>query len=84
MILVVFALSLIIMKQVTVNIPEGKFEFFMELFRSLGISTYDDIANVPQWQKDLTLKRLAELEKDPSKAIDFDSMLDDLEKKYGL
>ncbi|MFT5778934.1 MAG: hypothetical protein ACI837_001891 [Crocinitomicaceae bacterium] len=80
-----FTLSLVVMKQVTVNIPDGKFEFFMELFRSLGITAdHDMISEIPQWQKDLTLKRLAELEKDPSKAIDFDSMINRLEDKHGL
>ena len=72
------------MKQVTVNIPEGKFDFFMELIRNLGINTADVITDIPKWQKDLSLERAAELEKDPSKAIDFDSMIDGLEKKYGL
>lgn len=56
----------------------------MELFRSLGISTDDDITDVAQWQKDLTLSRLAELENDPSKAIDFDSMIEELGPIYGL
>ncbi|MFT5858157.1 MAG: hypothetical protein ACI865_000241 [Flavobacteriaceae bacterium] len=80
-----FTLSLVVMKQVTVNIPDGKFEFFMELFSKLGISPNDDVSfEIPQWQKDLTLKRLAELEKDPSKAIDFDTMINRLEDKHGL
>lgn len=56
----------------------------MELFRSLGVSTEGEVSDVPQWQKDITLQRLAELEKDPSKAISFDSMIDDLEQKHGL
>jgi hypothetical protein len=76
-----FTLSLVVMKQVTVNIPDGKFE----LFSKLGISPNDDVSfEIPQWQKDLTLKRLAELEKDPSKAIDFDTMINRLEDKHGL
>jgi hypothetical protein len=53
----------------------------MELFRCLGISTDDDNMDISQWQKDLTLSRLEELEKDPSKAIDFDSMIGDLGQK---
>ena len=72
------------MKRVIVNIPEGKLEFFMELFRCLGISTDDNNMDIAQWQKDLTLSRLAELENDPSKAIDFDSMIGDFGQKYGL
>lgn len=86
MILTVFTLSLKVMKQVTINIPEGKFEFFMELFRNLGISTSEIPENleIPEWQKDLTLNRLAQLEQDPSEAVDFNSMLNDIEQKYGL
>lgn len=72
------------MKQVTVNIPEGKYEFFMELFRRLGLSTADGATEIPEWQKEMTLSRLAELEKNPNQAVDFDSMVNDLEQKYGL
>lgn len=31
------------MKHVILNIPDGKFEFFMELFQSLGLKATDDL-----------------------------------------
>jgi hypothetical protein len=70
------------MKQVVLNIPENKFDFFMEVFSRLGLDVAEK--TIPQWQQDLTLKRLEELDKDQSKAIDFDDMLNRLENKYGL
>jgi hypothetical protein len=46
---------------------------------------YDNLnSEIPEWQKELTLSRLDELEKDPSKAIDFNAMLDRLADKHGL
>jgi hypothetical protein len=39
---------------------------------------------VPQWQKDEVLRRIAEHDKNPEKAIDFDQAMDDLKDKFGL
>jgi len=75
------------MKQVTLNIPENKFQFFIELAKQLGLEIQKEETldvEIPQWQKDLTLKRLEQLDKGQSKAIDFDDMLNRLESKYGL
>ena len=72
------------MKQVTVNIPDGKFDFFMEVFKRLGLDIAKKDISIPEWQQDLTIKRMQELDKDPGKAIDFDDMLDRLEEKHGL
>lgn len=57
---------------------------FLEFVRTLDFVKEDKNLSIPQWQQDLTLKRLEELDKDPSKAIDFDDMLNRLEDKYGL
>jgi len=75
------------MKQVTLNIPENKFQFFIELTKQLGLEIQKEETldvNIPQWQQELTLKRLEELDKDKSKSIDFDDMINRLEDKYGL
>jgi len=75
------------MKQVTLNIPENKFQFFIELAKQLGLEIQKEETldvEIPQWQKDLTLKRLEQLDKGQSKAIDFDDMLNRLERKHGL
>lgn len=72
------------MKQVTLNIPDGKFDFFIKVFQQMGLDIADKGIDIPEWQQKLALKRLEELDKDPSKAIDFDSMIDGLERKYEL
>lgn len=71
------------MKQITVNIPDGQFDFVMELLKKLGLKAQDNF-NVPLWQQEEVAKRLKQLEKNPDSGIDFDKTMDDLEKKYGL
>jgi hypothetical protein len=49
------------MKQITINIPETKFQFFIELTKQLGLEisqekTVDFI--VPEWQKELVRERI--------------------------
>ena len=36
--------------------------------------------NVPEWHKDLVLKRLEDYKKNPNSAKDFDAAMDDIEK----
>ena len=46
---------------------------------------YKDIeqeeVSVPEWHKDLVLKRLEEYRKNPGSAMDFDAAMDDIEKE---
>ncbi|GAO29180.1 addiction module protein [Geofilum rubicundum] len=37
--------------------------------------------NVPEWHKDLVLKRLKDYKQNPDSAMDFDSAMDDIEKE---
>ncbi|NOQ75811.1 MAG: hypothetical protein GQ574_27650 [Crocinitomix sp.] len=60
------------MKQVTVNIPDVKFDFIMKLFNELGINTIE----IPQWQKDLVLKRIKESNENPDSLLDWDDVKD--------
>ena len=45
---------------------------------------YKDIeqeeVSVPEWHKDLVLKRLEDYKQNPDSAMDFDSAMDDIEK----
>jgi hypothetical protein len=68
------------------DISNPRAKAFLELIKTLDFISLDDNKHnaIPQWQQELTLKRLAELDKDPSKSIDFDQMLNRLESKYGL
>jgi hypothetical protein len=48
-------------------------------------SKYKDIEQeeigVPEWHKDLVLKRLENYKKNPDSAMDFDAAMDDIEKE---
>ena len=55
----------------------------ISLIRKLKNIQTDNI-EIPQWQIEEVNKRLKDLDKNPGSAIDFDKMLDDLEKKYDL
>jgi len=37
--------------------------------------------SVPEWHKDLVLKRLEDYKQNPGSAMDFDSAMDDIEKE---
>ncbi len=37
--------------------------------------------SVPEWHKDLVLKRLEDYKQNPDSALDFDSAMDDIEKE---
>ena len=73
--------------RITINIQDkSKAKTFLEFIKTLDfINVEDDKHNViPQWQREVTLKRLAEIDKSPNDAIDFDEMLSRLEIRYGL
>ncbi|SIS97807.1 hypothetical protein [Belliella pelovolcani] len=55
------------MRRVTLNIPENRYELFMELIKSLGIEKIQEkettiesseIENLPEWQKEEILRRV--------------------------
>lgn len=69
------------------DISNPKAKAFLEFIKTLDFISVDDDNKhnvIPQWQQEITLKRLAEIDKDPSKSVDFDDMIDRLEDKYGL
>ncbi len=37
--------------------------------------------DIPEWHKDLVLKRLEDYKQNPDSALDFDSAMDDIEKE---
>lgn len=60
------------MKQVTLNIPENLYSFFMDLVKNMGIEKIqekeipanDSGEEIPTWQKEEVLKRIASMKKD--------------------
>jgi len=62
------------MKQVTVNIPEGKMNSFLELVKGLGGSeakTADDMV-IPEWEKQIVRDRIKNSKQEDY--LDWDSM----------
>jgi hypothetical protein len=46
------------MKQLTIEIPDDKFPFFIELLNNLGIKDmHENELFVPEWQKNIVLER---------------------------
>lgn len=64
------------MKQVTVNIPDAKFDFIMKLFNELRINT-ENTVEIPQWQKELVLKRIKESDENPDRLLNWEDVKDD-------
>lgn len=66
------------MKEITLKIPEDRYDFFMEVFKQLGLETSDNDFVIPEWQKEIVLERIKN-----AKEEDFFS-IDDLDKKINL
>jgi hypothetical protein len=50
------------MKKVTINVPEDKYRFFMELIESLGFDT--DEAGISEAQKEMVRERIKNSKKE--------------------
>ena len=72
------------MKEITVKVPENKLQFFMELLDQLDFKAVGREFDIPEWQKNMTLKRLKSIDENPESAVDFDEMLNRIESEYGL
>ncbi len=69
------------MKQVTINIPDGKFEFFMELFQNLGLKASNSL-DFPSMtdQQIIDQAIIAEKEIKEGKTISHDQVLKEFKK----
>ena len=61
------------MKQVTLNIPENKFNFFMELVKNLGFVKATEVS-IPEEHKQKVRKRIAASDKSPEILLDWDKV----------
>lgn len=64
------------MKQVILNIPESKFQFFMELVKNLGFVKATDIS-IPEEHKQEVRKRMAASDKTPEILLDWNDVKND-------
>ena len=70
--------------KITLDIQENRLSTFLAFIKTLDYVSISKDDNIPQWQKDEVNQRLKDLEKYPERAIDFDIVMEDIEKKYGL
>ncbi|KAA3651751.1 MAG: hypothetical protein DWP98_02450 [Bacteroidetes bacterium] len=64
------------MKQVILNIPENKFQFFMELVKNLGFVKAADVS-IPEEHKKIVRQRIADSNKNPERLLDWDEVKND-------
>lgn len=69
--------------RITLDIKESRLSTFLALIKTLDYISITE-NDIPQWQIDEVESRLADLEKHPEKAINFDNTIERIEKKYGL
>jgi hypothetical protein len=71
------------MKQITLNIPDEKFTFIIELLQKLGIhDVHENELYVPEWQKNIVSERIQDL--NIEKMVDIEQFDKDMKKKYEL
>ena len=64
------------MKQVILNIPENKFQFFMELVKNLGfVKTSEEV--IPEEHKQEVRRRIAASDKNPECLLDWEDVKND-------
>ncbi|HUH72775.1 MAG TPA: hypothetical protein VLZ75_00070 [Chitinophagales bacterium] len=65
------------MKQVTLEIPEKKFEFFMELIENLGFVKTNVLDIIPEEHKKIVRNRITESDLNPEKILDWNDIKND-------
>lgn len=66
------------MREVTLKIPEEKFEFYMELFEQMGLEAemkYD----IPEEHKEIVRERIKRSNENPKLLLDWDTVKDNFD-----
>ena len=63
----------IIMKTITLEIPENKLAFFMELFEQLKLNVLED-PDIQEWQKEEVLDRMKKSDKTPERLLEWEKI----------
>lgn len=61
--------------KITVDIDDQHYEEFMELLNTLDYARADQQYEIPQWQQDLVMERVAKIDSGEMKLIEVDDML---------
>ena len=67
--------------KVILDIPENKYQFFLELVRNLTFVKEEDSDTIPQWQQEEVSKRLQLIEKGEMKTRSWHEAKKDIFKK---
>ncbi len=59
------------LKEVTLRIPENKFDFFMELIKNLGLEVTENI-EIPEAHKAIVRERMNKSLESPERLLDWD------------
>jgi len=67
------------MKEITLKIPDKRFNFFMDLIKQLGfeISRENEIIEIPEEHKSIVRNRIKKSNHDPKRILDWDKVQDD-------
>jgi hypothetical protein len=60
--------------KITLNFPDSKAAFILELLRNLKFVSIEKTEDIPQWHKDILDERIAEYEKNPNDLIDWEDI----------
>lgn len=64
------------MKQITLNIQDNKFLFFMELVESMDFVDVEDDFYIPEEHKKIVLERMKKSKENPERLLDWDTVKD--------
>jgi len=62
------------MRQITLNIQESKFLFFMELIRSLDFVSFNEKNQISEKQKEIVMQRIKDAEKAPERLLEWEKV----------
>ena len=66
------------MRHLSLQIPDNKFDFFIELLQNLSYAEIDSIDDdIPKEQQQMVLERLEEIKEDPTKLVDLEEVKND-------
>ena len=65
-----------IMKQVTLNIPDNKYQFFIELVSNLGFVKTEEL-DIPEEHKAIVRERNLKSKENPDRLLDWDQVQDE-------
>jgi hypothetical protein len=63
------------MKEVTLKIPDQKFDFFMKLVKELGFEVSEKV-EIPEEHKEVVRERIKQSEENPQRLVDWDEVKD--------